>query len=289
MVKRVGMLMNLPENDPEVAERKLAFQEGFTRKDVVFYVRHGGGNFPYDEAAKQLVKLNPDVFFATCGPSFWALQAKTKKSIVYAAMIDPNQTARAKTTGINATGISSYNYGLSHEWVDLLKEMDKRIARVAVIVDLGSKAGRGQWVEIDHYARGLGLETSWINIADFESLPEATDEIARKGNGGLIVPTGTKSATHRTQIIELANKNKLPAIYANRMYAKSGGLFSRGANTLEIYRSAAGLVDKILNGENAGDPTANKTFQTVINLSAARAIGLTVPQSLLNKADEIIP
>jgi len=274
-MKRVGILMSLPEKDPEIPARQVAIRQGLMRKDVAFYSRYGGGDFPYDSLAQELVDLDPDVFFATCGPSFGALQAKTTKPIVFAAMVKPG--GPSPFVGTNATGYFSYDYGICEKWLKYLMEMNPKITQVAVIADQDRRVGIKKAIP--------------INATDTDAaITSAVQAFAKEGNAGLVVPTSTKTATRRDLIINLAANNQLPAIYSNRVYINSGGLFCYGAKTLDVYRNAAGYVDRILNGEAAErlPMQVNKVFELVINTNTAKALGVTVPPSLLGSADEVI-
>ena len=192
--------------------------------------------------------------------------------------------------GGNATGFTSFEYGLSAKWLELLKEIAPGVKRVGVLRDPALAAGPGQFAAIQSVAPTLGVELNPVNVRDVAEIERAIGAFARPANGGLIVTGSALVAVHRHQIIALAARHKLPAVYVERSFVADGGLISYGPDFLDQYRRAAGYVDRILKGEKPADlPVQAPTkYELVINLKTAKALGLTVPDSLLARADEVI-
>jgi putative ABC transport system substrate-binding protein len=195
--------------------------------------------------------------------------------------------------GGNATGFSNFEYSMGGKWLELLKEFAPGLKRAAVVRNLMTAAGPGQFGAIQAVAPSLGVEVSPINIHDARQdaaeIEQAVAAFARASNGGLIV-TGGSVINRRDLIIALAARHKLPAVYPNRYFVTDGGLISYGADRIDQYRRAAGYIDRILKGEKPADlPVQAPTkYELVINIRTAKALGLTVPPSLLATADEAI-
>jgi len=192
--------------------------------------------------------------------------------------------------GGNATGFVQFDYTLSGKWLELLKEIAPGVRRTAVLRDPALTSGIGQFAVIQSVAPALGVEVTAINLRDPGDIERAVTAFAGSPNGGLILTASALSVTHRELIIALAAKHKLPAVYYRRGYVASGGLISYGYDILQQFREAAGYVDRILNGEKPADlPVQAPTkYELVINLKAAKALGLEVPHTVLARADEVI-
>ena len=213
--------------------------------------------------------------------------------IVFVIVPDPvgsGLVARLSRPGGNATGFMQFEYSLSGKWLELLKQIAPGVTRVAVLRDPAITAGIGQFAIIQSVAPSLGVEVSPINMSDATEIERGISDFAREADGGLIVSASPLAITHRELIVTLAARYKLPAVYFTRDYATSGGLISYGANFLDQFRRAASYVDRILKGEKPADmPVQAPTkYELVINLKTAKALGLTVPPSLLARADEVI-
>ena len=178
---------------------------------------------------------------------------------------------------------------MSGKWADLLKQIDSNVTRALVVRDPTSAAGIGQFAAVRSVAQNLGIELTPVNVRDTDEIERNVAAFARSGNGGMIATSGG-TGTRRKHLISLAARHKLPAVYPYRYYAVDGGLISYGPNTLDPVRRAAGYVDRILKGEKPADmPVQAPTkYELIINLKTARTLGLTVPQSLLTTADEVI-
>ena len=192
--------------------------------------------------------------------------------------------------GGNATGFIAFEYSFGGKWLELLKEIAPSVTRVAVIRDPADTAGIGQFGAIQSVAPSVGVELSPVNVRDAGEIERAVAAFARSPNGGLILTASALAVVHRDLIIALAARHKLPAVYFDRAFVTAGGLVSYGTDIVDQYRRAAGYVDRILKGEKPADlPVQAPTkYELVINLKTAKALGLTVPPSLLARADEVI-
>jgi putative tryptophan/tyrosine transport system substrate-binding protein len=192
--------------------------------------------------------------------------------------------------GGNATGYTQFEYSTSGKWLELLKEIMPSVTRAAVVRDPAITGGIRQFSAIQAVARSLGVEVSPVNVRDVSEIERVILAFARGANGGLIVTGSALAQVHRKPIITLAARHKLPAVYFDRVFVTDGGLISYGPDLRDQYRRAAGYVDRILKGEKPADlpVQASTKYQLVINLKTAKALGLTVPPSLLARADEVI-
>ena len=300
-VRRIGVLINMAADDPEGHARITAFAQGLqeagwtTGRNVRIDYRWGGGGA--DAMAKyaaELVALAPDVILAATSSSVAALQRIAGTiPIVFVQVIDPVSNgfvASLARPGGNATGFTIIEYGFSGKWLELLKEIASRITRTAVIRDPTSAFQMGQMGAIQSVAPSLGVELRPVEARDAGEIERAVTAFARSGNGGLIVLSGNASLAHRELIITLAARERLPAVYADRVFVAGGGLMSYDTNRTEQYRRAAGYVDRILKGEKPADlPVQTPTkYDLVINLKTARTLGIDIPATLLARADEVI-
>ena len=223
-----------------------------------------------------------------------ALQRATRTiPIVFAGLTDPVGAGFVESLsrpGGNTTGFTAFEYGISTKWVELLKEIAPRVTRVGVLREQGSSGGIGFWAAMQGAAPSLGMELRPIGARDAPEIERGIAAFARGPNGGMIVPIGGLTITHRDLISTLAARYQLPAVYPFRYFVTTGGLLSYGPDLKDQYRRAAGYVDRILKGEKPGDlPVQAPTkYELVINLKTAKALGLDVPQTLLARADEVI-
>ena len=192
--------------------------------------------------------------------------------------------------GGNVTGSSTFEYGISAKWLELLKEIAPRVTRAAVIRDAAIASGTGQWGALQSVAPSFGVELSPVNMLDAGEIERALAAFARSPNGGLIVAASTLAIVHHEPIITLAARYRLPAVYSGRFFVTAGGLTSYGPDSIDPHRRAAGYVDRILKGEKPADlpVQAPTNYELAINLKTARTLGLDVPATLLARADEVI-
>jgi putative tryptophan/tyrosine transport system substrate-binding protein len=245
--------------------------------------------------AAELAALAPDVLVAATGTVTVAplLQATRTVPIVFVQVIDPvgaGFVVSLARPGGNATGFTIYEYGMSGKWLEFLKEIAPRMARAAVLRDPAIASGIGQFAAVQAVAPSLGVELSPVDVRDAGEIERAVTAFARSSNGGLIVTASALATRHRDLIIALAARHRLPAVYAYRYMVAAGGLASYGPDSIDQYRRAASYVDRILKGEKPADlPVQSPTkYETVINLKTAKALGLTVPDTVLARADEVI-
>ena len=300
-VRRIGVLTNLATGDPEDQTRNAAFLQGLQQlgwtvgRNVRIDYRWGAGDADRNRRnVTELAALAPDVILVTGTPVLGPLlQATRTIPIVFMQVPDPVGAGYVESLsrpGGNATGFSTIDYGTSGKWLELLKEIAPNMTRVAVLRDDTSSAGIGQWAGIQARASSLGVDLRPVGMSDITKVERTIDAFARDPNGGMIVTESGPAIVHREQIIALAAHNRLPAVYGQRFFVTGGGLISYGHDTIEPYRRAAGYVDRILKGEKPADlPVQAPTkYQLVINLKTAKALNLTIPPTLLARADEVI-
>ena len=244
--------------------------------------------------AEELAALAPDVILATGDSTVPPLlQATRTVPIVFPLAGDPvgagfvDSLARP---GGNVTGFMIYEYGMGGKWLELLKEIAPNVTRVAVLRDPASPSQTAQFGAIRAMAPSVSVEVIPINVRDASEIERAVADFARSGNGGLIPTSSAVALRYRDLIITLAARHKLPAIYWERFFVTSGGLMSYGPDLIDNYRRAAGYVDRVLKGEKPADlPVQTPTkYEMVINLKTAKALGLSVPSILQQRADELI-
>ena len=299
-IRVIGSLNILAEDDPEAKLRMAAFKQGLQQlgwtegSNVRIEERWAGGDAGrVHKYAAELAALAPDVVLTsgsvTIGPIQQALRTVP---IVFVQVVDPVGSGYVDSMarpGGNTTGFTQFEYSLSGKWLELLKEIVPSVTRAAVIRDATRGPGNAQFAAIQTVASSLGVELTAINALDVQGLERSITAFARSANGGLIVTSGG-TGFHRDVIISLAARLRLPAVYPYRYYATDGGLVSYGPNTVDPHRRAAAYVDRILKGEKPADmPVQAPTkYELIINLTTAKALGITVPQSVLGRADELI-
>ena len=299
-VRRIGMLNSLAEDDPESVTRRAAFEQAM--KELGWTI---GGNLRIDyrwarndfelirRFAAELVALAPDVIL-TSGSIVVepTIRATRNIPIVFLQVIDPVGSGLIESMahpGGNVTGFTQFEYSLAGKWLELLTEIAPYVSRVAVLRDATRGPGIGQFAVIQAMARPHRVELSPINAGDPAEMERGIAAFARTPKAGLVVTVGG-TAVRRDVIVAAAAKYRLPAIYPYRYFVSDGGLISYGPNTIEPYVRAASYVDRILKGEKPANLPAQAPtkYQLAINLKTAKALGLTVPPSLLARADELI-
>ena len=299
-VRRVGVLMPFTANDPEAQARNALFEQSLRElgwmvgRDLQIDYRWPGGEAAsIRRDATELVALAPDVIMTVGSLTMGPMQQATQTiPIVFVNLADPVGAGFVQSLarpGGNATGFTNYEYSMSGKWVELLKQIAPNVKRVAILRDPTSAAGIGQFSAIQSAAQSLGVNLTPVSVRDAGEIERGVAAFARSDNGGLIVTSGG-TAFRRDLIIGLASRHKLPAVYPFRYYAKDGGLITYGPDPRDSVRHAAAYVDRILKGEKPADMPvqAPTTYELVINLKTAKALGLTVPPSLLARADEVI-
>jgi putative ABC transport system substrate-binding protein len=299
-VRRIGVLMYLAADDAVGQGRLAAFAQALKQlgwsegRNLQIDTRWATADDIRRHAA-ELAALAPDVLVAGTGTATVAplLQATRTVPIVFATVIDPvgsGFVASLAQPGGNATGFTIYEFSMSGKWLELLKEIAPRVTRVAVLRDPAVASGIGQFGAIQIVAPSLGVELSPVDMRDAGEIERAVAAFASGLNGGLIVTGSALGIVHRKLITTLAARHKLPAVYPGGFYVTAGGLVSYGPDFVDQFQRAAGYVDRILKGEKPADlPVQAPTkYELVINLKAAKTLGLTIPSSVLARADEVI-
>jgi len=300
-VHRVGVLVALTRDDAEVQARLTAFREAMQKlgwtdgRNVRIDVHFAAGDLErVRKNAAELAGLAPDVIVAT-GNSYLGplVQVTRTVPIVFVTAADPvgagvvNSLAKP---GGNATGFLAFDYSISAKWLELLKEIAPGLKRVGVIRNPTIPAAIGQFGAIQTAAPSLGIEVSALNVHDIGEIEGAVAAFARETDGGLIVTASVLAVRGRNLITAAAARHKLPTVYYGSHFVTAGGLISYGPDWIDQYRRAAVYVDRILKGEKPADlpVQAPIKYELVINHKTAKALGITVPQSLLARADEVI-
>ena len=300
-MRRIGVLLGATADDMEFQAWVGAFRQALQELGWI-----DGRNVRIDthwatfnvagirKHAEELAALAPDVILApgasTVGP---LLQATRTVPIVFPIMADPvaggfvDSLARP---GGNTTGFMLFEYSISGKWLEMLKQIAPDVTRVAVLGDTSTPTGPAQFGVIQAVAPSLRVEVTSLNKRDAGEIERTVTAFARSPNGGLIVTAGGRALLNRDLIIKQAALHKLPAIYFDRSFVAAGGLISYGPDRIDMWRKAAGYVDRILKGEKPADmPVQAPTkYQLVINLKTAKALGLDVPMHLQQTADEVI-
>ena len=300
-LRRIGVLMPVDENELENRRGVETFAQVLHQlastggRDVLIDTRWGK-NDPLEicRQAEQLVALMPDVI-VTSGDATVAplLQLARTVPIVFNNVTDPVGAGFVESLaqpGGNVTGFLRFEYTLAGKWLELLKEIAPQTTRAAVFRDPAFAGGIGQFAVIQSVAPSTGIDVRAINVRDPGEIERAVAAFSRIPNGGLILTASAPSVVHRELIVGLAAHYKLPAVYYRRSFVTGGGLICYGYDLVQQFRNTAGYVDRILKGEKPADlPVQAPTkYELVINMKTAKALGSTVPPSLLARADEVI-
>jgi putative ABC transport system substrate-binding protein len=300
-MRRIGFLHDYNELDPEGQAQVAAFREALQklgwnegRNVLLDYKSGAASNEMLRNYATEIVSRKPDVVLTAGATITASLQRASRRvPIVFVNVTDPVGAGVVETLarpGGNATGFTQFEFGISAKWLELLKEIAPAVSRVAVIRDPTARTGGGQLGAIQAVAPSLGVEVRPVDPHESEDIERSLSTFARDAKGGLIVTSSRLARVHRELIITLAARHRLPAVYAFRVYVAGGGLMFYGPDAIDPYRRAAGYIDRILKGEKPADlPVQAPTkYELVINLKTAKALGLTVPPTLLARADEVI-
>jgi putative tryptophan/tyrosine transport system substrate-binding protein len=298
--RRVGVLIGIAD-DAQGQARLAAFRNGMQElgwtegRSVDFDIRFTDAKADRARTfAIELVALAPDVILANTAPVVSALQQQTKTiPIVFVQVLDPVSSGFVESLarpGGNITGFSGYDFGLSAKWLDILKDIVPGVTRVGVLRDPTVPGGSGGLGALQAVASSLRVELTALDVREAGSIERGLAALASEPNRGLIVLSNPGASVHLDLIIALAARHRLPTVYPYRFFATSGGLISYGSDNLSEWRQAASYVARILKGEKPADlPVQNPSkYELVINLKTAKALGLTVPDSLLARADEVI-
>jgi putative ABC transport system substrate-binding protein len=299
-MKRIGVLMGVA-NDAEGQARLASFLRGLQEsgwtdgRNAKIEVRWAAGDADAARAyAAELVELTPDIILTATTVAFVAMQRATQSiPIVFVQVVEPLGsglvTSLAHPSG-NITGFTSFEYATAGKWMATVKEIAPKVVRVGVVHNPDDPASAGYLREGEALARSVGVQVVPISARTITEVERGLEKFAREPNGGLIVLPNAFTATYRVEIVALAGLHRLPAVYPLRYFATVGGLVSYGFDNIELYKRAAGYVDRILKGAKPNDlPIQQPTkFELVVNLKTAMALGLTIPESFLVRADEVI-
>ena len=271
--------------------RDLGYIEG---KNILIEGRYAAGRYEQlPTLAAQLLELKVNVIVAASTPVALSAKKTTTSTPIVMVVADPVGTgliASLARPGGNITGLSDFHADLVTKRLELLKDVIPSLSHVAVLSNPASITCSVQLKELNAAGPGLGLTLVAVEATELEDLPKSFSTIKKEQVGGVLVCGDQMFNTHRTKIFDLANKNRLPAIYSSKEYAEAGGLMSYGANFPDLYRRAATYVDKILKGAKPADLPVEqpKKFELVISLKTAKQIGLAIPPNMLATAVKVI-
>jgi putative ABC transport system substrate-binding protein len=301
-MRRIGVMIGTAESDPEAQVRARIFRHalqelGWTEgRNIRIDYRWGTGEPDRAQTyATELVTQAPDVILANGSPALTALHRATRSiAVVFVVVVDPVGAGYVQSLarpGGNITGFSTFEPEIGGKWLELLKEIIPGLRRVAVISDPSFSGFVPLGRAIESSAARFGLDLTSVVFHEFaDDIESAVATFARESGGGLIVMPTAINTNYRERIFSLATAHRLPAVYPFRHLATQGGLMSYGFDSADLFRRGASYVDRILKGEKPADlPVQAPTkFELIINLKTAKAVGITVPPSLLARADEVI-
>jgi putative ABC transport system substrate-binding protein len=292
-IRRVGVLVGLAENDPEIKARLAGFRQGLEKfgwsegSNVRIDYRFAPAGAQVQSLARELVALQPDVILAQSTPATIAVQAESRTiPIVFAGLADPiglGLVASLPRPGGNLTGLLLYEEGITGKWLAMLKEIAPNLTRAALVANPKTTSFDYFLRSAEALAPSLAIEIAPKPVENSADIQRAIDSFASE-------PNGTTTVVHRDLVIALAARYRLPAVYAIRVFVAADGLMYYGTDFVDLYRRAAAFVDRILRGANPADlPVQLPTkYETIVNLKTAKVLGLHVQPSLLVSADEVI-
>jgi putative ABC transport system substrate-binding protein len=301
-VRHIGVLFVTGEKVPVAVARQKALQQGLQSlgwiegKNLQFDYRFGDGDIKRIERhAADLLQSNPDVILAQGVLGAQSMQQVTRSlPVVFVQVADPvggGFVATLARPGGNMTGFTDAEYSMSGKWLEVLKEIAPRVARVLVLLSPGNTARwTGYFEALQAAAPVAGVELIPGAVQSRDDISRSIERFAKTPDPGLLVPPDAITTQHQQMIFELANQYRLPAVYPYRFWADAGGLLSYGSDTVDQFRQAASYIDRILKGSRPADLPVQATvkFELALNLKAAKAIGLDVPPGLLARADEVV-
>lgn len=301
-IRRVVVWIGGSSNDPTSQHRAVTLRDTMRGlgwidgRNIKIDVRFPATNAPEETraAAVELAALNPDVIVTTGAPILGALHHVTKTvPIVFTLVTDPVSdgfVASLSRPGGNITGFTIFEHSFAGKWLEMLKEVAPGITRVAVMQNPDHPAWNAYLRAVRAVAQGMGVEVTAAPVNSPAEIQTAIEAFARLPNGGLVLLPSPVATTHREVIASAALRHGLPSIYMARAYTVSGGLMSYGIDLTEPYRQAAAYVDRILKGAKPGElpVQAASKFELVVNLKTATALGITVPPTMLGRADAVI-
>jgi putative ABC transport system substrate-binding protein len=302
-VRRIGVLVPANENDPEAKALLSWFTQGLAKlgwtegRNVLMDVRWAAGSIEQMQAlAKELVDLQPEIIFANATPVTAALQRETRTiPIVFTGVSDPVGSgfiAKVPRPGGNLTGFIDLEASMGGKWLELLTEVAPNVKRVAIMFNPDTAPGSGSYYlpSFEAAARSLKVESIVALVHSDAEIETFMTSLGREPGGGLVVMTDAFMPVHRAPVILLASRNNVPTVYPQSVFVRDGGLLSYGPNRADLFRRSASYVDRILRGATPAElPVQLPTkFEMAVNAKTAKSLGLTVPQSILLRADELI-
>jgi putative ABC transport system substrate-binding protein len=300
-VRRIGVLMGIGEDDPEAKPRVEALREGLQERGWVEgrnihldYRWTAGDLYRTRQFAKELFELKPDLMVVHSTPAVKAVrELTTTMPVVFTLIADPigsGFVASLAHPGANMTGFMNVDAPMASKWLELLTEIVPKVKRVELIFNPRTAPYKSFLSEFEVVAPKVGIQAIATPVVDATELEHAITALGQRPDSALFVVPDVFVQVHRALIIKLAEQYRLPAVYPYRFFPTSGGLLSYGIDTVIVFRQAASYVDRILKGEKPGDlpVQAPASFKLVVNLKAAQSIGLTIPESFLVRADEVI-
>ena len=296
-VYRIGMLETIPaaQNAANLDAlrkglRDLGYVEG--RNLIIEYRSADGRAERFPELASELVRRKVDLIVTRGTPAARAAKSATETiPVLMATMGDPRAiVASFAHPGGNTTGLTTFSTELTAKRIELLKEVVPNLSRIALLHNMANPASQPEWEETKTAARSLGLQAELLDVRSQADLGRAFELALRQHVDALLIGADGLIQLHQQSIVELAARNRLPAAYPAREFVEAGGLMAYAVNYPDLYFRFASFIDKIFKGVKPGDiPVEQPTrFELVINLKTARSLGLTIPQSLLVRADEVI-
>jgi putative tryptophan/tyrosine transport system substrate-binding protein len=300
-VRRIGVLMGYPQGDPQAQANVTALRQGLNElgwhegSNVQIDYRWAGGD--PDKArtfARELIGMTPDVIVPSSNQVTRIVQQETRTiPIVFVFVGDPvgsGFVASLARPGKNLTGFANFENSIGGKWLELVKEIAPRAGRAGFIFNPDAAPNVGFFHAAQASAAPLAIRLTGLPVRDASDIEEGVTAFATEPNSGLVVAPHAVTLGNRKLIIELAARHRLTAVYSDRYFAESGGLLSFGNNTAALFRRAASYIDLILKGAKPADlPVQLPTkFELVVNLKTAKAMGLTIPESFLARADEVI-
>jgi len=299
-VRRIGLLTGLAADDPEMQARIAALRQGLERlgwsegRNLRIDYRYAPDISQVRAPAKELIDLQPDLMFASSTAIAAALQRESRTiPIVFVEVSDAigsGFVASLPRPGGNLTGFLQIEASITGKWLGMLKEIAPRLARAAIMGDPKTPPYDYLLQAAAAVAPSLAIEVVPTRVETAADIESAIVSFARVPNGGLVVPPALTTTQSRNLIIALADQYRLPAVYSGRFFVAPGGLMSYGPDRIDTWRQSATYVDRILRGDKPADlPVQAPTkFEFIINLKTAKALGLTIPETLLATADEVI-
>jgi ABC-type uncharacterized transport system substrate-binding protein len=299
--RRIGLMMAISENDPEGLHRVETFRQSLNEagwaegRNVAIEIAWYRGNFQRAQiAAKDFADRQVDIIVVNGTPGMAALRALgTNIPVVFVVVSDPvgaGFISNLSRPGANVTGFSAFEPTIAGKWLQLLTQVTPDLKHVSMLLDPKFVAFKSLWKVIEDIAPRQGISAQAAYASSLPEIERALEVISKQTATGLIVTPSPVNTVNRKRLISITNERRIPAIFPFRFYVRDGALMAYGFNAADQFGRAAAYVDRILKGERPGELPVQepRLFEFGINLKTAKTMGLTVPQSLLIAADEIV-